>query len=583
MKTTKNILKRKRAIRPVKYAVICIVSLCMASSVLTGCYRDDINDLQKQIDETKNELAQLRSAINDGEVITKVEAIVGGIRVTTNKTTYEIKNGTDGAKGDKGDTGAKGDAAVVEIGENGNWWINGEDTGKPSQGDKGEAGDTGSNASYYLPNVETGTWFEYSDETPEGVDTKESYWPADAITAVIIDGVLYISNVKDEDGKAIDPIALNMSGDKLLGLILMPDWLIDNVPGTKFNALHYYCLDSITEKPKTDVITKLPLWYFACEAVWMRYCLNPPTIGGSIDLDNLIFRLKDTKTVSTRAGIKSGGTPEVLGAELVTNGWGGKDLRVKVRLKLNPPENHETSFDMISLWARLKGQGNTDYIASDYSLAYVDSTSYYNIAYNNQRYNEAGGYYSGEVRKTNSAKYSQADNMNYYYAMELSNVVGNPNFTDTILAYDNTTTGIDLLHMVKTTKHKEGDRQPIAVGGDIPIANYNMGYEFDLVKPRVEYDPKESYDEKGNFLYDMDDNNPYFKLVDGRYLVARENIDDPLVTTTPNGPEEDRTRTYAYVRIRLKDRTPGADIRRIARIAYIKVMLVSQVPLERRP
>ncbi|MDL2323495.1 hypothetical protein LJC52_05880 [Bacteroidales bacterium OttesenSCG-928-A17] len=551
-----------------KYILGIMISVAL---LFSGCMKEDIDELRKEVNETKAELAKLQSGVNDGEIITKVEAITGGIKVTTNKGTYEIKNGADGAKGDKGD------AAVVEIGTNGNWWINGVDTEKPSTGDKGDAG------KYYKPNTETGTWFEYSDENPEGTDTGESYWPADAITAVIIDGVLYIYNVKDEDGKAMSPIALNMGGDKLLGLILMPDWLIDNVPGTKFNALHYYCLDSISEKPKTDDITKLPLWYFACEATWMRYSLNPPTIGESIDLDNLIFRLKDTKTVSTRAGIKSGGTPEVLDAELVTNGWSGKDLRVKVRLTLNPPSNNETSFDMISLWARLKGQGVTDYIASDYSLAYVDSTSYYNIAYNNQRYNEAGGYYSGEVRKTNSAKYSQADNMNYYYAMELSDAVRGTNVTDTILAYNNTTTGIDLLHMVKTTKHEKGKRQPIAKGGDIPIADYNMGYDFDLVKPRVDYDPKNSgasYDEDGNFLYDMDDENPYFKLVDGRYLVAREGIANPNVTTTPNGSEEDRARTYIYVRIRLKDRAPGADIRRIARIAYIKVMLVSQVPLK---
>ncbi len=35
------------------------------------------------------------------------------------------------------------DGFVVEIGENGNWFIDGVDTGKPARGEKGETGATG--------------------------------------------------------------------------------------------------------------------------------------------------------------------------------------------------------------------------------------------------------------------------------------------------------------------------------------------------------------------------------------------------------------------------------------------------------
>lgn len=67
----------------------------------------------------------------------------------------ELK-GTDGApgargeKGDKGDTGAKGDPGATgadgitpHIGDNGNWYLGENDTGKPSRGATGAKGDTG--------------------------------------------------------------------------------------------------------------------------------------------------------------------------------------------------------------------------------------------------------------------------------------------------------------------------------------------------------------------------------------------------------------------------------------------------------
>jgi len=64
------------------------------------------------------------------------ETITNGTRVTiTDKTgahTFDILNGKDG-----------GAAATPTIGENGNWYINGEDTGKPSRGEQGPKGEQG--------------------------------------------------------------------------------------------------------------------------------------------------------------------------------------------------------------------------------------------------------------------------------------------------------------------------------------------------------------------------------------------------------------------------------------------------------
>lgn len=62
--------------------------------------------------------------------------IEGGTRVTITDAdgehTFDILNGRDG-----------GEAATPTIGDNGNWFINGEDTGKPSRGETGPQGEQG--------------------------------------------------------------------------------------------------------------------------------------------------------------------------------------------------------------------------------------------------------------------------------------------------------------------------------------------------------------------------------------------------------------------------------------------------------
>ena len=52
--------------------------------------------------------------------------------------------GVQGEKGDKGDTGAAGaDGKTPYVGDNGNWFVGSDDTGKPSRGEKGEPGSPG--------------------------------------------------------------------------------------------------------------------------------------------------------------------------------------------------------------------------------------------------------------------------------------------------------------------------------------------------------------------------------------------------------------------------------------------------------
>ena len=59
-------------------------------------------------------------------------------------------------RGDKGDTGAAGaDGKTPYVGDNGNWFVGSDDTGKPSRGEKGDKGDTGATPNLTIGSVTT--------------------------------------------------------------------------------------------------------------------------------------------------------------------------------------------------------------------------------------------------------------------------------------------------------------------------------------------------------------------------------------------------------------------------------------------
>ncbi len=58
-------------------------------------------------------------------------------------STFTVTNGSDGARGIQGEPGEDGHTPVITIGSNGNWFVDGVDSGCPARGDKGEKGDKG--------------------------------------------------------------------------------------------------------------------------------------------------------------------------------------------------------------------------------------------------------------------------------------------------------------------------------------------------------------------------------------------------------------------------------------------------------
>jgi hypothetical protein len=117
-------------------------ALLMAStSVFVSCkdYDDDISGLQERIDKVEKDAAAIQTQIQNGAILSNVESIAGGIRVTLTKNgttnTYEIKDGSNGIAGK--------DGVVWSIGTDGFWYKDGEKTTFYALGTKGDKGDTG--------------------------------------------------------------------------------------------------------------------------------------------------------------------------------------------------------------------------------------------------------------------------------------------------------------------------------------------------------------------------------------------------------------------------------------------------------
>lgn len=95
------------------------------------------------------------------------ETISGGTRVTITDAegahSFDVMNGQDG-----------GEAATPTIGENGNWYINGEDTGKPSRGEDGAPGADG----------EDGAPGEKGDPGEPGADGEDGVSPTVATSRI---------------------------------------------------------------------------------------------------------------------------------------------------------------------------------------------------------------------------------------------------------------------------------------------------------------------------------------------------------------------------------------------------------------
>lgn len=147
-----------------KYIIKSFLALLAIAFSLSSCYKEDtqilysrqyvIPSLTAWRDSVNNSLKELHLglvAISKREPVTNLEYVVVngdtvGVRMTLGKKTIYIpygKNGRDGKDGLNGKDGKDAKPYVITMGENGHWFINGEDTGKSWRGEKGEKGDKG--------------------------------------------------------------------------------------------------------------------------------------------------------------------------------------------------------------------------------------------------------------------------------------------------------------------------------------------------------------------------------------------------------------------------------------------------------
>lgn len=220
-----------------KFFVFAVIA---AFVTVTSCkdYDDDINDLQKQIADLKTTVTALNTAITNGSVITSVTTITdgnGGIKITlSNGQPYNITNGAAGAAGATGPAGAAGHSPVITIGANGNWFVDGTDTGKPSQGAKGDTGATGpaggsaTIADFYVPNKD-GFWHKFVNGQDTGATT-DKWLPDGTITALYNEdnGTVTLFNVKGFEG------GLVIGGKVLTSVVHYPEWYVGGVEAIVF-------------------------------------------------------------------------------------------------------------------------------------------------------------------------------------------------------------------------------------------------------------------------------------------------------------------------------------------------------------
>lgn len=141
------------------------------AGVAVSCtdYDGDINDLTERVKKLESTVSDLQTAINNGAVITDVTPITNGVKVTlSNGKSFDVTNGKDGNDGK--------DGSVVTIGANGNWFIDGKDTGFASKGDKGDKGDPGKDGKDGAPGKDGKDGNDGAPGAPgkDGVDGKDA-------------------------------------------------------------------------------------------------------------------------------------------------------------------------------------------------------------------------------------------------------------------------------------------------------------------------------------------------------------------------------------------------------------------------
>ena len=320
--------------------------LFASAGTFTSCkdYDDDIASLDQRLSAIEQTVQDLQSQIQAGAVITNVESTSEGVTVTlSNGKSFALTNGTPGS--------------VVAIGDNGNWFIDGVDTGKPSQGSKG---DNGMNGDYYYPG-ENGTFIKMeaqADGTYKEVETDIAWKVTEigqsnvSVAYDSVNGGLIISGMEEDNVPFTTTISLFSS---LKSLAVIPD---------KIDADTRYPIAEFYNLIKNNVVV-------TSTDAYIDYRLNP----GNADITNQKWAIID-RTVTTRAEgdqtslLAISGTP-------VRDEENSDALSVTLKSKKSLGDYASKEFPIFALQAT--NTKNGEVIVSDYATVGITDLKKYKI------------------------------------------------------------------------------------------------------------------------------------------------------------------------------------------------------------
>lgn len=240
-----------------KNSMALLVGSVLLAGGMVSCsdYDDDIDSLNNRVTAVEYTVKELQDKINAGAVITDVQTVENGVKVTlSDGSSFTLVNGKDGSAG-----------SVVTMGSDGYWYIDGQKTENPWKGEKGDKGDKGDQgdpgnsgttapSKYYIPN-EDGYWYVVNvaaDGTESAPEKTDSKWAPEGMMTAAWDTqneVLLVSGVKDHEGV----LRIDL-GTNLKGLVFTPSLYLDGVEGTRYP----YISGNYKEETKEPVNGTIP-------------------------------------------------------------------------------------------------------------------------------------------------------------------------------------------------------------------------------------------------------------------------------------------------------------------------------------
>ena len=310
-------------------------------------YDDDIENLQKQIDENAKAIDQINKLISDGSVITGVVKGANGITITlSNGNSYEITNGSNGTN-----------AAVWSIGEDGYWY---KDDVKQAYKAVGEKGGDGC---YYKPNETTGNFDIYNADGTLKESTNIS-WKGTGITAVEDGNDVILYNVTKADGTT-GSVTISKTNN-LRSLVFIPQVYVDGVQGLTYDSYAYKALTLSEKDSKSEKTTAAATSTTINPVVYAEYHVNPANANVNELKDKLSFMVKpNVDYISSRAAASNdfAMTPEFVS---FTDGI----LKVKVNIK-----GIAATEEKISVFALNVEKENGEDVTSDYATVFKKDLS----------------------------------------------------------------------------------------------------------------------------------------------------------------------------------------------------------------